>query len=253
MNSISVGFVYFRTLDLIHLDAAWYSLSRQDFTGVNSVVFLDNNTDQSPEAIDEVLDRYPLPVPLTIINTKHGDPTKTQSWSVNTVVRRCEGPWIFFTRADYILAFDCVTRLRAMANEALVQNLRPFVSAWCWQMAYDSNAGNIDGHVDIEQYGWREGGMAALQKHPYAIRFHDTDQDAGVWLTHKDWFIEAGWMNEQMAGWGYQQSTFQRALHLRSKVTCMAVQDYLFAHQHHYAVRDFAQADREYRLHGGGM
>ena len=55
-----------------------------------------------------------------------------------------------------------------------------------------------------------------------------------------------------MTAWGYQQSTFQRALG-RVGVSCDVVPDYLFAHQHHYAERDFVRAQREYQQFGGGV
>lgn len=249
---IDIAFTFFRSLDLTHLDAAWYSVSKQDFSNVGAVYVLDNNTEFSEASIDEVLHRYELPVPVIVITAKHGDTSLTQSWSVNTVVKACEEEWVFFTRADYILAFDCLARLKIEAILRTGAGEKPFVSGWCWQMAYDREAKNIDAHIDIEQYGWRERGMPALLEHPYAFRFHETNLDAGVWLTQKQWIADAGWMNEGMTSWGYQQSTFQRALVGRAGVTCVALQDYLFAHQHHAAVRDFAKASAEYNAHGGG-
>ena len=251
-GSLSICFVHFRSLNLTHLDAAWYSLSKQDLTGVNGIWFLDNNSDDDPMEISKVLWRYGQFWKTGTLHTeynKHGDPTKTQSWSVNQVCQAAAGPEIFFTRSDYILAFDCLARMREEARNIP----RAFVSGWCWQMAYDREARNIDANVDIEQYGWRERGMPALLEHPYAFRFHETDQDAGVWFTNKQYLADAGWMNEGMVSWGYQQSTFQRALRREAGVQCVAVQDYLFAHQHHYAVRDFEKAQREYREHGGGV
>jgi hypothetical protein len=248
---IDVCFVHFRSLNLVHLDAAWYSLSRQGFEGVRSIQFLDNNTPESEEEIREVLSRYEMPVPITMEFAKHGDSSRTQSWSVNHVCRdMARGPDIFFTRSDYILAFDCIQRFRHhIADQPPLQ--KTFCSGWCWQMAYDRDAQNIDANVDIEQYDWRTHGMEALLKHPYAFRFHETDLDAGVWMTRKSFLEEAGWMNENLVSWGYQQSTFQRFLG-RNNVHCIAIQDYMFAHQHHYAVRDFALASAEYSQHGGG-
>jgi hypothetical protein len=249
---IDICFVHFRTLNLEHLDAAWYSLSKQDFSGVRNVFFLDNNTEYSPDSILSVLYRYPLPCPLWLNFHKHGLSDRTQSWSVNTVCKAALSPWVFFTRTDYILAFDCLSKLWERAEGLTAQGLRCFLSGWCWQMAYDREARNIDAQVDIEQYNWRELGMEALLRHPYAFRFHETDQDAGVWLTKKENLARAGWMNEGMVSWGFQQSTFQRALRNQAAVHCEAIQDYLFAHQHHYAERDFGKASQEYLNHGGG-
>jgi hypothetical protein len=160
------------------------------------------------------------------------------------------GPDIFFTRSDYILSFDCLQRFRAFVADNSKDKI--FVSGWCWQMAYDREARNIDAHVDIEQYNWRHHGMIALLQHPHAFRFHETNLDAGVWMTKKEYMEAAGWMNEGLVSWGYQQSTFQRFLD-RQNVRCIALQDYLFAHQHHYADRNFDRASAEYHEHGKGL
>lgn len=249
----SICFVFFRGMNLEHLDAAWFSLHKQDFLHVERVYFLDNNTDYTEFEINAVLKRYErADVEYVKEFAKHGDLTRTQSWSVNRV---CQMPpldtWILFTRADYILAFDALKRMRAQVLEQPTWDQRRFVSGWCWQMAYDREAKNIDANIDIEQYGWRQRGMPALLEHPYAFRFHETDQDAGVWFTKQSYLAEAGWMNEKMTSWGYQQSTFQRALR-GIGITCSAIEDYLFAHQHHYAVRDFAKAQDEYNRFGEG-
>jgi hypothetical protein len=128
-----------------------------------------------------------------------------------------------------------------------------FVSSWCWQMAYDREAQNIPEMVDIEQYNWRTLGMPALLSHPYGFKFHETDQDAGVWLCPKAVLANAGWMNEKLSSWGYSQSTFQRQIRHRSNAQFKVIQDYLFAHQHHQADRDFARARREYDQFGNGV
>ncbi len=249
----SICFVFFRGLTLDHLDAAWYSVHKQDLLHVERIYFLDNNTEYSEEAINAVLKRYERDdIEYVKVFEKHGDSTRTQSWSVNRVCQMAGGPWILFTRADYILAWDALARMRVEILDRPSWDWRRFVSGWCWQMAYDREAKNTPEVIDIEKYRWREGGMPALLQHPYGFRFHETDEDAGVWFTAKDYLAEAGWMNEKLVSWGYQQSTFQRALK-RIGITCSAVQDYLFAHQHHYADRDFDRARQEYQQHGEGL
>lgn len=251
-EAIDIAFVYFRTLNLTHLDAAWFSVSKQDFTNVRSIQFLDNNTLDTEEEIRAVLARYEMPVPVNMEFSKHGDERRTQSWSVNHVCRdMCEGPYIFFTRADYILAFDCLQRFRDHCYQMESRGQKTFISGWCWQMAYDREAQNIDANVDIEQYNWRERGMEALLEHPYAFRFHETCLDAGVWMSKKDHLEAGGWMNENLVSWGYQQSTFQRMLG-RANVFCQNLDGYCFAHQHHYAERNFDVAGAEYSQFGGG-
>lgn len=245
---IDVCFVHFRTLNLIHLEAAWYSLSRQGFDGVRQVNFLDNNTPESEEEIRAVLNKHKMPVPVVMEFAKHGDPDKTQSWSVNHVCRdMAQTSLVFFTRSDYILSFDCLQRFRAKVYAHPLDKM--FVSGWCWQMAYDREAKNIDANVDIEQYDWRHHGLKALLEHPYAFRFHETNQDAGVWMTRREYMEDAGWMNEKLVSWGFQQSTFQRVMD-RAGVRCVALPEYMFAHQHHYADRNFDRAAQEYHEHG---
>ena len=251
MRDVSLCFVFFKTLDLRHLDAAWYSVAQQDFSTVNKVYFLDNDTPEDLFAIQEVLSRYPIPVPLVFCSSKHGQADRTQSWSVNHVCQLAEGPWLFFTRADYILDFRALQRMTFKAKTDESAGLKPFVSGHCWQMAYDREAANLHAYVDIEQYGWRERGMEALLEHPYGFRFHETDQDAGVWCTQKAYMADAGWLNEQLVSWGYQQSVWQRDLRNKAGVTCSAIPDYLFAHQHHWAPRDFVKARSEYAQFGG--
>lgn len=258
MKDVSVCFVFFRTLNLRHLDAALYSVACQDLTSVREILILDNNTDFSEEAISQCVTSSLYPkiigndVRLVLWSEKHGDTRRTQSWSVNRVCREATAPWILFTRADYIIAFDALARFTARAQEMHAAGRKPFLSGWCWQMAYDREARNVDANVDIEKYRWREKGMPALLQHPHAFRFHETDQDAGVWFTRKEYLAEAGWMNENLVSWGYQQSEFQRMLQNRASCTLETIQDYLFAHQHHSASRDFAVAQSEFNKHGRG-
>lgn len=248
-RDVTICFVHFRTTELIHLDAAWYSLSKQDFTNVNCVVFLDNNTLHDHESIQEVLYRYPLPVPLILCFAKHGDLTKTHSWSVNTVCNLAPGPYILFLRTDYILAFDALEKLYKEAQKLHARGKRPFVTSHCFQMGYDANLSNTDDVVDIEKYGWREKGMSALLCHPWYVPFTNTDKDAGVWFTSFILLSDAGWMNEKLVSWGYQQSVFQRKLKSAGGYI-VSLAEYLFAHQHHYAPRDFKQAEAEYNAYG---
>lgn len=246
---IDLCLVHFTTLTLTHLDAAWYSVSRQSFRDVARVVVLDNNSGSDRAAVAAILTRYPIPVPIVVEYQTHGDPAKTHSWSVNRMLRDlATAPRVLFTRSDYILAFDALARLRAYDEAHPTERL--FVSGWCWQMAYDRDAQNIDATVDIEPYDWRRRGMSALLQHPYAFRFHETDLDAGVWFTQRQAVLNVGGLNEGMSSWGFQQSEFQRRL-TRSGVRCHAIPDYLFAHQHHYADRDFRRARTEWVTHSG--
>jgi hypothetical protein len=243
--NIDICFVHFKNTELSHLDAAWYSLSKQDFTGVNCIRFVDNDTIHTEEQIREVWNRYPVPVPILPLFAKHGNSGWTHSWSTNRVCAAVEAEtWIFYTRTDYILAFDCLSRFREVANGDKV-----LVTSWVWMMGYDYKMENTYDVVDIERYNWRERGMAALLEHPYVFKFQDADKDAGVWLTRRDWMVQAGGLNESLASWGFQQSEFQRGLR-RIGVEMRMIPEYLYAHQHHGAPRDFHKAQAEFNAHG---
>lgn len=249
---IGIAFIHFRTLGLAHLDAAWFTLAKQDFTDVAHVVVLDNNTDDDPRAIEEVLDRYPIPVPRILCFSKHGVPTRTQSWSVNEAARLVQAEWFFLARSDFLLDYDCLRRLRLKRDARLDANpdWRGFVTSYCHQMGYDEQMSNTDALAPytLPEAEWRTDprGPSMLVGQVSAYRFHTTDQDAGVWLTRRRLIHEVGGLNEQMVSWGFQQQAFQRAL-LRHHVEIINVPEYLFHHQHHYAVRDFNQAQAELR------
>jgi|OpeIllAssembly_1097287.scaffolds.fasta_scaffold00023_4 hypothetical protein len=247
---IGIGFIHFRTCELAHLDAAWFTLSKQDFTDVGHVVFLDNNTAHDPEDIVRVLDRYPIPVPRILCFSKHGLNTRTQSWSVNEVCRLVQAEWVFITRTDFLLNYDCLRRFR-LKRDNREDSWRGFVTSYCHQMGYDAALSNTDALAphSFPDAPWRTDphGPAILVGKEPAHYFHSTDKDAGVWLTRRSMVFEAGGLNEQMVSWGFQQQAFQRALRHKTGAEIVNVPEYLFHHQHHYAVRDFNQAHAELR------
>lgn len=110
------------------------------------VVFLDNNTTDDPEAIVRVLDRHPIPVPRILCFSKHGVKTRTQSWSVNEACRLVQADWVFITRTDFLLNYDCLRRLRLKRDAKLTSDprWRGFVTSYCHQMGYDAEMSNAD-------------------------------------------------------------------------------------------------------------
>jgi hypothetical protein len=245
----SVAFVFFRSTDLSHLERAWYSLSQQDFTGVGEVIFYDNNTEFTEEEMVPVLMRHSMPVGVHLRADKHGDPTRTHSWSVNRSCQLATHPLVLFMRSDYLLTRDCLQSLR---GEYLRSERPVFVSGHCYQTAYDREAQPLP-PVDLDAYPWRTEGAEILPGYVPGFCFHETDQDAGVWLAAKASMEAAGWMNEKLTAWGYQQSTFQRALR-RTGTECVTIPRYLFVHQQHgFTSRDFVLARQEYDQYGGGL
>lgn len=249
--SCEVAFVYFNTLSLDHLDAAWYALSKQRFEGVTAVRFLDNNTPDDKNAIAKVLLRYKMPVPVHIESCKHGDPTRTQSWSVNTSVRSVTTPLVFFTRADYILDFDC---LQAFRWEWMQHHpdWRGFVTSYAYHMAYDARGDQRTiGFRDIEQHDWRTLGAYILRHAVNGWDVTSSDTDAGVWLMRRADWEAVGGENEGLVAWGLQQTVFQQALH-DAGVEIAQIPAYLFFHQHHGGTfRDYDRALAELEAHWG--
>lgn len=254
---ISACFVFFKSTNLTHLDAAWYSLSRQRMEFVEEVRFLDNNTEFTSKEILEVLARYTLArpdgslVPLSLNYVKHGDDAKTHSWSVNQVCRPATADYIFFTRSDYLLDFAALDQ---MYHQEVDHGGNVFISGHCYQMAYDRGMKPYPS-FDIENHRWRQYGPRVFVDRVPGYTFHETDQDAGVWLCPKGAMERAGWMNEGMSSWGYQQSTFQRALKCIGTPS-RAVPRHLFFHMaHDFAPgsRDFDRARLEYDQFGKGV
>jgi len=245
---IDIGFIYFRTLTLDHLDAAWFSLSQQDLSRVGRVLFLDNNTNDAPAHIHQVLDRYPLPVPVAFESDKHGDPHRTHSWSVNHLARTVSAPLFFFTRADYILDADC---LHQFYDERIGAEQPSFVTSFAYHMAYDDRGDQrIDAFRDIEVHRWRERGAAVLLDEVNGWRVDSSHLDAGVWLLDISEFNRAGGLNEQLSAWGYQQTVFQKTLRDQgTPVRCLP--QFLYFHQHHAAPRSYDLARAELARHWG--
>lgn len=257
---VSVCFVFFRSTDLANLDAAWYSLSRQRLDCVNEIYFLDNNTEFEVSAIEDVLRRYEFKrqedgsaVPVRCDWRKHGNPSWTHSWSVNYMHGRSQGPLLFFTRADYILDFSCLSQMYRVLE---VEGRPLLVSGWCYQMAYDRELLPYNPVADIKSVDWRRHGPRIFVDRLPGHCFHETDQDAGVWLCSHDSIRAVGGMNERLVSWGYQQSTFQRALK-NAGTPSIAVPRYLFYHMPHGGfapgARDFSQARLEYEKFGRGI
>lgn len=254
MSSIEksdLGFVFFRTTDLYHLDAAWFTLARQNFTHVERVIFINNNTQFDTLEIEHVLSRYRLPVRLDIHHELHRDSKKTHSWSVNRFIELSSTPWIFFARSDYLLNYDLLTEFwkEKERRQQLNPTWRGLITSYCHQMGYDSGLSNTDALAPYSLPGaeWRmmlEGPKFLFGKVP-ANYFESSGVDAGVFLTQRMNFTEIGGMNENLVNWGFNQQEAQGLMQGRG-VEMVALKEYLYHHQHHYAPRDFQVANSEH-------
>jgi hypothetical protein len=220
---------------------------------------MDNDTDDDPDAIRAVLDRYrPADCPpITLAIDKHRDETRRgQSYSVNRVMGdvlvRMAAPWVFFTRADYILHKDAVRAFWSAAQAASMP--RVFVTSYAYHHALDERADQrIEGFRDIEQHGWRthEQSTDVLLQAVNGWRVDSSDKDAGVWLTRRDLWREVGGLNEQMVSWGLQQTVFQQAL-AEAGTRMLQLPRFYFHHQHHGGhFRSYDKAIEELEAHWG--
>lgn len=236
---ITVCFTYFKSLALANLRAALYSVRRQDLSQVEAVIVLDNNTDDSVEDIEREIGALSFPVPTELISSKHGDVARTHSWSSNTVVRRAHTPWVLFTRADYLLAFDALSRFSEVVNSRPV-DWNGFVTSNCYHL-----------HVDVgacEASGWREHGASLLRQAP-GNEINYTCIDTGVWLARRAAFDAVGGLDEDLTAWGHAQTHFQYKLH-KAGVECVRIPEVLHYHVLHSAERDIGVAHQQLRDRG---
>lgn len=221
MKPITISFVYFRSLNLDHLEAALYSVRRQDFSSVERLVVVDNNTDDELWRIEAIVKRLAFPVPVAIQSHKHHDSTKTHSWSTNVAVRAGFTPWIFFTRADYLLEFDIVKQFVGEINDRSAMWNGFITSTGCYL------GENLVSH---EQTLWRQNGPYLLGR--TGLTYDHTSIDAGVWMAKRDAFDLVGGLNEKLTAWGHAQTHFQWKLY-KNGVEFRRIPEVLFYHLDH--------------------
>lgn len=230
-GSVSICFVYFRSLGLSNLEAALYSVRQQkDFACVRELVVIDNNTDDfSPELIYNL----DFPVPVSLHSHKHGDPLKTHSWSTNAAVRAASASWVFFTRADYLLAFDALEKFTTTVDAKPEE----------WDGFVTSRGCHLDISIgECEQLGWRRRGPQVFTATGTVYDY--TPIDAGVWMARRESFNRVGGLNEQLTAWGHAQTHFQWKL-ARAGVEFALRDEVLFFHPNHGGAKDLDLANRQ--------
>lgn len=244
---LSIVFVNFQTLTPEHMERALFSLTRQTRLDLaDELVFVDNNTWYDVSILKPIVDAFDWPFPVHYHWCKHGKPNRRHSWSANYGIRAAQNEFVFFTRADFILAEDAMEQMTAAnGGDELI-----FVSGWSCRVGVGRESEIISADPVYEAYAWRTNVRWLLQA-PDAHDFFAADLDAGVFLTSKAAMDLGGWYDEAMVGFGFQQSTLQR--HMRNAgVKMVCIQDYLFFHQNHGATRDFDISWAEYRQSRGG-
>lgn len=235
---MTICFVYFRSLGLANLAAALYSVLMQDLSHVKQIILVDNNTDDTREEIQAVIDALDSPIRISLASFKHGDPTKTHSWSTNTALRWSSSPWVLFTRADYLLRFDMLKKVTAVIKDR----------GWDWNGFVTGDGHHLQVDVGVcESTTWRQWGPDVLREFPGAT-FNYTTIDAGVWAANRLAFNKIGGLDERLTAWGHAQTDFQYRLY-KSGVEFVRIPEVLFYHPLHAGARDLALAHQQLRDH----
>lgn len=231
---ITACLTYFRSLSLLNLEAALFSLRMQDLSQVEQIVVLDNDSPDSSDSIREVITAQGFPVPVVFQSVKHGDASRAHSWSTNTAVRLARTPWVFFTRADYILDYDLLRR-----------------SAECMGPDCFVVGDGYHLHQDVascERTSWRHKGPTALQQIS-GSRVGYTVIDSGVWMSSVEAFHRVGGLDEGLTAWGHAQTHFQYKLH-KAGTVFVRIPEVMFYHPIHGAQRDLTLANQQLSARG---
>lgn len=230
---ITVCFTYFRSLALANLAAALFSVRQQDFSQVKELIIIDNDTEDSTHEIRTVADALAFPVPVRVLSFKHGDTTKTHSWSANKAIDAATTPWILFTRADYLLDFSLVAKFAAH-----MPNGNDFIT---------SNGSHLMQDIGVcETTDWRRLGPGVFQG---GAVFDYTSIDSGVWMARKADVDKVGGLDESLTAWGHAQTEFQYRLY-KARVEFVRIPETLFYHPLHAAPRDLELAHQQLRERG---
>ena len=234
---ITICMTHFKSLALSNFAAALYSVRWQALSKVSEIVIVDNDSQDSAHELRTIADALAFPVPVRIYSFKHGDATKTHSWSTNKAVSLATSELVLFTRSDYLLDFDV---------------MHQFVSNWDYPRFVTSDGRHL--HVpiaDVEKTSWRENGLKALDA-LHGTTFDYTVIDTGVWMTSKVVFDAVGGLDEKLTAWGHAQTDFQYRLY-KSGVQFVRVPEVLFQHPHHGGDKDINVAHAQLAMKGGNL
>lgn len=236
MKDVTVCFTYFKSLSLMNLAAALYSVRRQDLSRVEEVSIVDNDTVDSEYDIERIVDDLDFPVPVFLMSSKHGDASRTHSWSTNVAVRLATTPWVLFSRADYLLNFDTLQKSLAVVDE----------HDEGWNGFVTGNGCHLAADVAVcEETNWRQVGPQIFS----GAVFDYTKIDSGVWMARKEAIDRVGGMNETLDAWGHAQTEFQFRLH-KAGTEFVRIPEVLFYHLFHGAPRDIGVAHAQLQERG---
>lgn len=229
---ITLCFTYFRSLTLAHLRAALVSVSLQDLSRVSEMVVVDNNTDDPVTDILNCIESLHLSIPVKLLSSKHGDETKTHAWSTNLAVRESKTPWVFFTRADYLLDRE-ILRKCVDVVVSKPEDWQGFVTGHGYHLNDDIAA--CASAVDLRLLPGAEVDYTSI--------------DSGVWMTTRQAFDHVNGLDQSLSAWGHVQTHFQHKL-FKAGVEFVRIPEVLFYHPRHAAPRDLLIAHQQLLAHG---
>jgi len=241
-DPFAICFIYFKSLTLVNLAASLYALRQQDFSQVQEVIVLDNNTLDTWENIHGAIDEQAFPVPVRLLSYKHGDESKTHAWSSNAVIREVSTPWLLFTRADYILDFNLVSKM-AVARAENPPGWDGFIVPNGYHLAEDV--------FSCEGTTWRRDGAGVLRGQA-GVEYDYGVVDSGVWMGRRDSWERVGGLDEALVAWGHAQTCFQFKLY-EAGVMFHHVPEVLTYHPRHEAERDLELAHQQVKDLGFDM
>lgn len=209
-------FSMFRTLSLVHLERSLYSLSKQAVKPAEMILF-DNNSGFAEAQILGTLQRHFKVEDWTCYFVRHDGKGKTLSWANNRAIRLATYDTFIFVRADFIYDFRfCERMLLAYANTPM-----NYATSWMYRMP----------DIDLEQFQWRNNpqNLLANSRIPPEWASHI---DGPTFCTSKQAMDAAGWHDEALIGWGFDQQDLQTQM-VRRGVNMKVIQEYLYFHQHH--------------------
>jgi GT2 family glycosyltransferase len=233
---ITICFTYFKSLTLQNLDAALYSVSRQDLSLVEEIIIVDNDTPDAVEEIEAIVALQHFPVPARVISYKHGDLSRCQAWSTNATVRLATSPWVFYTRADYLLDFTMLGKFIDVAGSK-PEGWDGFI------VSHGAHLGNTI--TECEATGWRVTGP----RHLGGIVYDYTEIDSGVWMARRDTYDRIGGFDERLFAWGHAQTEFQYRMYLAG-VEFVRIPEVLFCHPGHGGDKDMDLAMKQLAAQG---
>lgn len=233
---ITICLTYFKSLTLANLAAALYSVRRQDLMRVREIVIVDNDTPDDEKYIEAVINAANLPGLVRFVSFKHGDPTRAQAWSTNATVRLALTPWVFYTRADYLLDFSILSKFIDVVDSKPKD----------WEGFIVSNGCHLGQDIyEVEKSPWREHGTRVLQ----GIVYDYTEIDSGVWMARRNTYDRIGGFDERLSAWGHAQTEFQYRMHLGG-VEFVRLPETLFYHPGHGGDKDMGLANQQLAVVG---